>query len=118
VVVVIELLLRHGTAASCALAILLAASPATVEFAVQDRRPDVLPISIFVASFVVGATLAMLHVAWLWVWARDAVRALWLSMRRRPEGIVLAGVVTLCSVALFCSASTGRAGGRRSSARG
>ena len=49
VVLVIELLIRRGTSSSCAMALLLAASPFTIDFFIVDRRPDLLALVLLVA---------------------------------------------------------------------
>ncbi len=49
VVLVIELLIRRGTSSSCATALLLAASPFTIDFFIVDRRPDLLALVLLVA---------------------------------------------------------------------
>ena len=48
VVLVIELLIRRGTSSSCATALLLAASPFTIDFFIVDRRPDLLALVLLV----------------------------------------------------------------------
>ncbi len=55
VVVLIELLIRRGTAGSWAMAILLAASPFMIDFFVVDRRPDLVAL---VLLAVLGLVLA------------------------------------------------------------
>jgi hypothetical protein len=42
VLVLIEVLVRWGSAASCSMAIILAASPFTIDYLIVDRRPDLL----------------------------------------------------------------------------
>ena len=48
VVVVIELLIRHGTSGSWAMALLVAASPFTIDYFLSDRRPDLLALVLLV----------------------------------------------------------------------
>ena len=49
VLVLIELLIRESTASSWAMALLLAASPFTIDFFLVDRRPDLLALVLLVA---------------------------------------------------------------------
>ncbi len=66
IMVLIELLIRHGTSGSWAMALLVAASPFTIDFFLTDRRPDLLALVLLVA---LGLTL---H------WERRALMA-WLA---------------------------------------
>ncbi len=65
VLVLAELLIRRGSAASYAMAILVVATPFTIDFLIIDRRPDLLGVALLVALGIVlvGASRALL--AWM-----------------------------------------------------
>ncbi len=65
VVVTIELLIRRRTASSYAMAILLAASPFTIDFLIVDRRPDLLAVVLLVALGIVLVRVTNLLLPWL-----------------------------------------------------
>jgi hypothetical protein len=65
VLVIIELLIRRETASSYAMAILLAASPFTIDFLVVDRRPDLLAVVLLVALGIVLARVTNALLPWL-----------------------------------------------------
>ena len=54
VLVLIELLIRESTPSSWAMALLLAASPFTIDFFLVDRRPDLLALVLLVALGLVS----------------------------------------------------------------
>ena len=62
VLVVIDLLVRRGTGASYAMALVVAASPFTVDYLVADHRPDILALAVLV---VLGVVLLRAG-PWLW----------------------------------------------------
>jgi hypothetical protein len=64
VLVLAELLIRRGTASSYAMAILVVATPFTIDFLVVDRRPDLLGVALLVALGIVFVTTARALLAW------------------------------------------------------
>ena len=60
-----ELLIRRGTAGSLAMAILMVASPFTIDFAIVDRRPDLLATVVLVALGIVLVKVSRALLAWL-----------------------------------------------------
>jgi hypothetical protein len=65
VVVVIEVLIRRGTASAWAMAILLAATPFTIDFFIVDRRPDLLALVLLVALGLVLTRAGRTRLRWL-----------------------------------------------------
>ncbi len=64
-VVAIELLIRQRSTASAAMAVLLAASPFCIDFALVDRRPDLMAIALLVVLGLVVTRVRSHQVAWL-----------------------------------------------------
>ena len=64
-VVAIELLIRQRSAPSAAMAVLLAASPFCIDFALVDRRPDLVAIALLVVLGLVVTRVRSHQVAWL-----------------------------------------------------
>ncbi len=63
--VAIELLIRRRSASSAAMAVLLAASPFCIDFALVDRRPDLVAIALLVVLGLVVTRVRSHQVAWL-----------------------------------------------------
>ena len=61
--VAIELLIRQRSAPSAAMAVLLAASPFCIDFALVDRRPDLVAIALLVVLGLVVTRVRSHHVA-------------------------------------------------------
>jgi hypothetical protein len=99
VVILIELLIRRGSPASCSMAILLAASPFIVDYIVVDRRPDLLAIPVLVALGLVLLTKARGLIVWLgatgFVFGALALVHEDVLMIELPWAIVLVTVATL-----------------------
>ncbi len=65
VLVVIELLIRRGTAGSWSMAILLAASPFLIDFFIVDLRPDLLALALLVALGIALTRVTRALLPWL-----------------------------------------------------
>jgi hypothetical protein len=65
VVVLVELLVRRGTTGSFSMAILLAASPFTIDFFIVDLRPDLLAVVVLVALGIVLTRVTHAMLPWI-----------------------------------------------------
>jgi hypothetical protein len=65
VLVTAELLIRKGTASSYAMAVLVVATPFTIDFVIIDRRPDLLALVALVALGIVLLEVSRSLLAWL-----------------------------------------------------
>jgi hypothetical protein len=65
VLVVAELLIRRGTASSYAMAILMVATPFTIDFLIVDRRPDLVGVALLVALGMVLVTASRALLVWM-----------------------------------------------------
>jgi hypothetical protein len=65
VLVTAELLIRQGTRSAYAMAILVVATPFTIDFVIVDRRPDLLAMVVLVALGIVLVKASRALLAWL-----------------------------------------------------
>jgi hypothetical protein len=65
VLVTAELLIRQGTPGSYAMAVLVVATPFTIDFVIVDRRPDLLALVALVALGIVLLKVSRSLMAWL-----------------------------------------------------
>jgi len=63
--VLVEALVRRGTASSCSMALLVAASPFTIDYLFVDHRPDLLAIVVLVGVGAVVTRATRAVVPWL-----------------------------------------------------
>ena len=99
VLVTAELLIRRGTASSYAAAILVVATPFTIDFFIVDRRPDLLAVVVLVALGIVLVKVSRALVVWLAVFGLGFAALVLVHedviLVQVPWAIVLVTVATL-----------------------
>jgi hypothetical protein len=109
VLVVIELLIRRASPSSVSLAILLAASPFTLDFFIVDRRPDLLAVVLLVALGMVLVRTAEPLLGWLLVFGLGFAALVLIHedvvLVQLPWAMVLVTVATLGRNRVFVGVS-------------
>ena len=99
VLVTAELLIRRGTASSYAAAVLVVATPFTIDFFIVDRRPDLVAVVVLVALGIVLVKVSRALLVWLAVFGLGFAATVLVHedviLVQVPWAIVLVTVATL-----------------------